>query len=100
MAAQIVDVVFYDGVVSKPWAAKISPIDAQSVLIRYGENLEQQRRYHYQDMMLVGALGKINLSLNSKMMRVLNFPKPCRSGFNCEINRCSIPSGNWNARQV
>ncbi len=39
MAAQIVDVVFYDGVVSKPWAAKISPIDAQSVLIRYGENL-------------------------------------------------------------
>ena len=59
MAAQIVDVVFYDGVVSKPWAAKISPIDAQSVLIRYGENLQQQRRYHYQDMMLVGALGKI-----------------------------------------
>ena len=59
MAAQIVDVVFYDGVVSKPWAAKISPIDAQSVLIRYGENLQQQRHYHYQDMMLVGALGKI-----------------------------------------
>lgn len=59
MAAQVVDVVFYDGVVSKPWTAKISPIDAQSVLIRYGENLQQQRRYHYQDMMLVGALGKI-----------------------------------------
>ena len=59
MAAQVVDVVFYDGVVSKPWPAKISPIDAQSVLICYGENLQQQRRYHYQDMMLVGALGKI-----------------------------------------
>ena len=59
MAAQVVDVVFYDGVVSKPWTAKISPIDAQSVLICYGENLQQQRHYHYQDMMLVGALGKI-----------------------------------------
>ena len=59
MAAQVLDVVFYDGVVSKPWAAQISPIDDQSVLIRYGDALQKQRRYDYAAMTLVGALGKI-----------------------------------------
>lgn len=55
-----VDVVFYDGFSSKPYQAKVYAIDAQSILVRYGEQLELERRYLYEDMTLIGALGKIH----------------------------------------
>lgn len=61
-----VEAVFYDGVVSRPQSARISPIDAQSVLIRYGDQYEKQRRYMYEDMTLIGALGKIKPIIEMK----------------------------------
>ena len=60
MKTSNVDVVFYDGFSSKPHHAQIHAIDEQTVLIRYGEQLELERRYSYEDMTLIGALGKIH----------------------------------------
>ncbi|MDR8273396.1 peptidase, partial [Acinetobacter baumannii] len=55
--SQAVDIIFYDGIVSKPYRAQISAQSKTEVLIRYGEQLEQQRHYQYTDMKLIGALG-------------------------------------------
>lgn len=51
-----VEVVFYDGVISRPQRAIASPVDESSV-----EVVTQSRRYllHYNRMLLLGALGQI-----------------------------------------
>lgn len=59
MSAQVIDAIFYDGIVSKPQPAQVTRKDDQSVLVRYGEGLAQQRSYSYTDMQLIGALGQI-----------------------------------------
>nr|WP_174506613.1 M48 family metallopeptidase [Acinetobacter sp. Marseille-Q1620] len=56
---QALAVIFYDGVSSKPHHAEILPIDQQGIQIRYQfENRTEIRRYHYDQMILIGALGK------------------------------------------
>ena len=60
MMSQSIDVVFYDGVVSKPQHAKLSAQSEIEVVVQYGEHLEYQKRYSYDDMVLIGALGKLN----------------------------------------
>ena len=60
MTTSNVEVVFYDGFSSKPQHAQIHAVDEQTVLVRYGEQLELERRYSYEDMTLIGALGKIH----------------------------------------
>ena len=60
MMSRPTDVIFYDGVVSKPHHAQLFAQSESEVIIRYGERLEQQKRYAYQDMDLIGALGKLH----------------------------------------
>lgn len=55
-----IDVIFYDGVVSKPHHAQLSAQSETEIAIRYGERLEFYKRYAYADMALIGALGKLN----------------------------------------
>lgn len=52
-----VEVVYYDGVISRPHLAILSPVDAQGVEVRVGS---QQYFYQYHEMTLIGALGQIN----------------------------------------
>lgn len=51
-----VEVIYYDGVISRPQFALLLPIDAQGVQVRVGE---QQYFYAYDSMTLIGALGQI-----------------------------------------
>lgn len=60
MMSRSIDVIFYDGVVSKPHHAQLSAQSETEVVLRYGERLEHQKRYSYNDMTLIGALGKLN----------------------------------------
>lgn len=60
MKTSNVDVVFYDGFSSKPHNAKVYAVDKNTVLVRYGDQLEFERQYLYTDMTLIGALGKIH----------------------------------------
>ena len=61
-----IEVIFYDGVVSKPHHAQLSAQSESEVLIQYGERLEHQRRYAYRDMELIGALGQLNPAIELK----------------------------------
>lgn len=61
-----IEVIFYDGVVSKPHHAQLSAQSEFEVLIQYGERLEHQRRYAYRDMELIGALGQLNPAIELK----------------------------------
>ncbi len=55
------NIIFYDGVVSKPHQAEISPLDQDSVQIRYQDkDTVYTKRYSYQSMTLIGALGQTN----------------------------------------
>ncbi|MDM1763352.1 MULTISPECIES: M48 family metallopeptidase [unclassified Acinetobacter] len=53
---QSVQVIFYDGVVSKPHQAEVFAIDDEHIQVRYAE---QTRNYSYADMQLIGALGQL-----------------------------------------
>lgn len=53
---QSVQVIFYDGVVSKPHQAQVFAVDAERIQVRYAG---QTRDYHYDDMQLIGALGQL-----------------------------------------
>lgn len=70
-------ITFYDGVVSKPRPAQISPIDANTVQVRYGEQGESLRQYQYQDMLLIGALGQLK--------PVIELPDDARIEFSDEL---------------
>jgi Zn-dependent protease with chaperone function len=50
-----VDVIFYDGVISRPQLAQLLPMGEQGVEVR----AEKQHFYTYQEMTLIGALGQI-----------------------------------------
>lgn len=56
---QSAQVIFYDGVVSKPHQAQVFAVDAQTVQVRYGEDQRLVRHYRYADMQLIGALGQL-----------------------------------------
>lgn len=56
---QSVQVIFYDGVVSKPHQAQVSAVDEQTIQVCYGENQQRIQHYHYRDMQLIGALGQL-----------------------------------------
>ncbi|NNP72773.1 peptidase [Acinetobacter defluvii] len=56
---QSVQIVFYDGVVSKPHQAYVYALDEHSIQVRYGERQQLVRHYQYQDMQLIGALGQL-----------------------------------------
>lgn len=68
-----VDVIFYDGLSSKPHHAQVHAVDEHTVLVRYGDELELERRYLYADMTLIGALGKINPVIELKDEARLEF---------------------------
>lgn len=73
MQTSNVDVVFYDGFSSKPYQAKVYAIDEKNILVRYGEQLELERLYLYEDMTLIGALGKIHPIIELKDEARLEF---------------------------
>lgn len=75
MQTSNVEVIFYDGFSSKPYQAKVYAIDEQSVLVRYGERFELERCYLYEDMTLIGALGKIHPIIELKDDARLEFPE-------------------------
>ncbi|WP_089606139.1 M48 family metallopeptidase [Acinetobacter piscicola] len=80
--SQSIDVIFYDGVVSKPQHARISASSPSEILIRYGEQLQQQRRYLYDDMVLIGALGKLHPVIELKDDARIEFQAPLPEWFN------------------
>ncbi|WP_312602929.1 M48 family metallopeptidase [Acinetobacter schindleri] len=93
MSAQVTDVIFYDGIISKPQPAQVSRIDDQSVLIRYGEAYAQQRRYLYADMQLIGALGKIQPVVELKDDARLEFSSELPEWFN--LQRKGLQHSIW-----
>lgn len=93
MSAQVTDVIFYDGIVSKPQPAQVSRIDDQSVLIRYGEAYAQQRHYLYADMQLIGALGKIQPVIELKDDARLEFSSELPEWFN--LQRKGLQHSIW-----
>lgn len=57
---QSVPVIFYDGLISKPHQAEMSPIDPHSVLIQFHDSALRKYSFHTDQMTLIGALGKRN----------------------------------------
>ena len=89
-----IEVIFYDGVVSKPHHAQLSAQSESEVLIQYGERLEHQRRYAYRDMELIGALGQLNPAMSLKMTLGLSFRGLYQNGLILGLKMFSIRSGN------
>lgn len=79
-----IEVIFYDGVVSKPHHAQLSAQSESEVLIQYGERLEHQRRYAYRDMELIGALGQLNPAIELKDDARIEFQGALPEWFNLE----------------
>jgi len=77
-----IEVIFYDGVVSKPHHAQLSAQSEFEVLIQYGERLEHQRRYAYRDMELIGALGQLNPAIELKDAARIEFQGALPEWFN------------------
>ncbi|ANF81145.1 peptidase [Acinetobacter sp. NCu2D-2] len=60
MSTQQVNVIFYDGIVSKPRHAILMPHDSEQVQIKYDDSGQQQVRFYpYKAMTLIGALGQV-----------------------------------------
>lgn len=57
---QSVPIIFYDGLISKPRQATLSPVDEQSVLVTYYDPDERKNQFSLKQMTLIGALGKKN----------------------------------------
>ena len=76
------NITFYDGQISKPYPATIAPIDRETVLICYNQ---QQRRYYYADMQLIGALGQIQPVIELKDDARIEFPQALPDWF--ELNK-------------
>jgi len=56
-----VQVVFYDGQSSRAYQATIQALNNESVVVIYGDEQPLKKRvYAYSDMILIGALGKLN----------------------------------------
>ncbi len=98
--SQPVDIIFYDGVVSKPHHAQISAQSESEVLIRYGDRLEQHRRYQYSDMALIGALGQLHPVIELKDDARIEFHGALPEWFNYGTKKFSIQSGNLNVHQA
>lgn len=60
---QSVQVIFYDGVVSKPHQAQIFSVDEQTIQVRYGDHQQVVKQYRYADMQLIGALGQLKSAI-------------------------------------
>ena len=76
------EAVFYDGISARPQPAQVLALDNQAVLVKYGLQLEQQRRYAYADMALIGALGAIQPIIELKDDARLEFQGPLPEWFN------------------
>ena len=98
--SQAVDIIFYDGIVSKPYRAQISAQSETEVLIRYGEQLEQQRHYQYTDMKLIGALGQLHPVIELDDDARIEFHGALPEWFNYSTKRFNIRFGNLNVLQV
>lgn len=83
-------IIFYDGHVSKPYPATISPIDTETVLICYGR---QQRRYLYADMQLIGALGQIQPVIELKDDARIEFLEALPDWF--QLNNKQVQHSIW-----
>ena len=75
-------VVFYDGVIGKPYQATIQPIDEHSVLVKYGDQLQFEQQLKYADMTLIGALGQIQPVIEMQDDVRIEFQKPLPEWFN------------------
>ncbi len=82
MNNSVVNVTYYDGKISKPYKAQISPDGEQSIIVRYGDHLELVQHYTYQDMTLIGALGHIQPVIELKGDARLDFHEPLPNWFN------------------
>ncbi len=98
--SQAVDIIFYDGIVSKPHHAQISAQSKSEVLIRYGEQLEQQRHYQYTDMKLIGALGQLHPVIELYDDARIEFHSALPECLITQLKRFNIRSGNLNALRV
>ncbi len=86
-------VIYYDGVVSKPRQAEISPINQDSVLLRYGDALELKQQYLYSEMILIGALGGIKPVIELKNDARIEFKNALPDWFN--IKQKDIYQSIW-----
>ena len=84
------NIIFYDGQISKPYPATIAPIDSETVLICYNQ---QQRRYYYADMQLIGALGQIQPVIELKDDARIEFPQALPDWF--ELNKKHVQHSIW-----
>ncbi|MDH1727176.1 M48 family metallopeptidase [Acinetobacter johnsonii] len=84
------NITFYDGQISKPYPATIAPIDRETVLICYNQ---QQRRYYYADMQLIGALGQIQPVIELKDDARIEFPQALPDWF--ELNKKHVQHSIW-----
>lgn len=80
--SQPIDVIFYDGVVSKPQHAQLSAQSESTVVIRYGERLEHHKQYAYSDMILIGSLGQLKPVIELKDDARIEFQTELPEWFN------------------
>jgi len=76
-------VIFYDGKISKPYQAIIQALDDTSISVCYGDAPFVQRRiYLYSEMLLIGAVGKLNPVIELKDDARLEFQGQLPEWFN------------------
>ena len=78
-----VQVIFYDGKISKPYLATIQAINIDSVVVIYGDEQPLKKKvYCYSDMILIGALGKLKPVIELKDDARLEFQDALPEWFN------------------
>ncbi|MDM1281717.1 M48 family metallopeptidase [Acinetobacter indicus] len=93
MQQMTVEAVFYDGQSAKPYTAQVLAADADSIWVQYGENFALQRRYRYQDMLLIGALGRIQPVIELQDDARLEFQQPLPDWF--QLQQKNIYQSIW-----
>lgn len=62
-----VDIIFYDGQVSKPYQATLQALNDDSIMVLYGNEAPFKKRvYHYSEMSLIGAVGQLKSAIELK----------------------------------
>ncbi|AOA57343.1 M48 family metallopeptidase [Acinetobacter larvae] len=55
---QSIDVIFYDGLISKPHQAQLLELDREHIMVRYQDREPKTVRFHRKQMTFIGALGQ------------------------------------------
>lgn len=84
MSLQPINVIFYDGIISKPHQAKLFAWNKRSIQIEYEDNSIVEKIYLYKDMTLIGALGQIHPIIELKDDARIEFSSPLPAWFDLE----------------